>query len=112
MRAGILAGATAILVGCGASESPTGEAHGTAAAADYERGPNRGRMLRDGSFALEVTIFEDGVDPEFRVYPSIDGKPIPPGSVDLTMILTRLGDRKDRFAFQPERNFLRGQGVV
>lgn len=28
------------------------------ASGSYERGPNNGRLLRDGDFALEVTIYE------------------------------------------------------
>ena len=38
-----------------------GESQG--AAGEFERGPHRGRLLRDGDFALEVTIFETGVPP-------------------------------------------------
>ena len=55
------------LAACGQKAgAPTeGEA---AEAGSYERGPHNGRMLRDGNFALEVTIFEDGVPPEYRVY--------------------------------------------
>lgn len=34
-----------------------------AATAEFERGPHRGRMLRDGDLALEVTIFEDVGNP-------------------------------------------------
>lgn len=99
--------------GCGAGQSPAAEeGHGEEAAAEYERGPHRGRMLRDGDFAVEVTIFEDGVDPEYRVYPYLNGKPLEPGAVDLTIELGRLGGKKDRFAFKPQEDFLRGDGVV
>ena len=73
--------ACALLTGCGDS-STTNEATETeAAAADYERGPHGGRMLRNGDFALEVTIFEDGVEPEYRVYPYRDGRPLSPSEV-------------------------------
>ncbi|MFZ5619304.1 MAG: efflux RND transporter periplasmic adaptor subunit [Pseudomonadota bacterium] len=108
-----LALAVALAVGCGASQ-PGAEFAGEheEAAADYERGPHRGRMLRDGDFALEVTIFEDGVDPEYRVYPYLNDKPLDPGAVDLTIELGRLGGAKDRFAFAPQEDFLRGDGVV
>ena len=83
-----------------------------AKAGDYERGPHRGRMLRDGDFALEVTIFEDGVDPEFRVYAFKNDKPLKPAEVKLTMELGRLGGKIDRFSFTPQEDFLRGSGVV
>ena len=62
--------ACALLAGCGGSPTTneTEQPEAAAAAADYERGPHGGRMLRNGDFALEVTIFEDGVEPEYRVY--------------------------------------------
>ena len=44
------------------------------AAGDYERGPNRGRMLRDGDFALEVTIYEEGPEPLYRLYAYLKDK--------------------------------------
>lgn len=34
------------------------EAASAQASGSYERGPNNGRLLRDGDFALEVTIYE------------------------------------------------------
>src|SRR5688572_18303971 len=55
------------VVACGQRESKA-PAEPSTAATDFERGPHRGRMLRDGSFALELQIFEDGVPPEFHVY--------------------------------------------
>lgn len=83
-----------------------------AAAGDYERGPHRGRMLRDGDFAIEVTIFEDGVEPEFHLYAYKNDKPVPPTQVQATMALNRLGGRVDRFTFTPVEDYLKGSGVV
>ena len=81
-------------------------------AEDFERGPNNGRMLRDGDFAVEMTIFEDGVPPEFHVFAYWDGEPILPEEVELTVALTRLDGQIDRFAFTPQEDYLRGDGVV
>ena len=68
-----------ILAGCGGQAEPKAEAgHAAATAGEYERGPHRGRMLRDGDFALEMTIFEDGVEPEFHVYLYRKDKPLAP----------------------------------
>ena len=99
-----------LLAGCGGS--PTTNETTQAADADYERGPHDGRMLRNGDFALEVTIFEDGVEPEYRVYPYRDNKPLAPNEVGLAIELGRLGGQTDRFVFQPQEDFLRGNGVV
>lgn len=86
-------------------------AHGhdtPATAAEFERGPHRGRMLRDGDFAAEVTIYETGVPPQFRVYLFEKGKPIDPASVKLTIQLDRLGGRTDVHQFKPEGEYLAG----
>lgn len=105
--------ACGLLASCG--DKPASEAsaeHGAGPAAEYERGPHRGRMLRDGDFAVEMTIFEDGVEPEFHVYAYRGDKPLDPREVKLSVTLTRLGNRVDRFAFTPTEDYLRGQGVV
>jgi len=106
--------AVALLAGCGepSKTNETSEPAAASAAADYERGPHRGRMLRDGDFAVEVTIFEDGVDPEFHVYAYRNDKPVAPGDVQLSIELARLGGKVDRFAFTPQEAYLRGGGVV
>jgi cobalt-zinc-cadmium efflux system membrane fusion protein len=91
---------------------PMAGAETAAAAADYERGSHNGRMLRDGDFAIELAIFETGVPPEFRAWPTVAGEPVPPGQVDLEVRLTRLGNVVDVHAFGTQADFLRGQSVV
>lgn len=109
--AGVLL-ATTILSACG--ETPKAEEHGEhgEAASESERGPHGGRMLRDGDFAVEIQIFEDGVEPEFHVYAYRSDKPVAPDDVKLTIDLVRLGGKVDRFAFAPQEDYLRGGGVV
>ncbi len=79
---------------------------------EYERGPNGGRLLKDGSFAVEITIFEAGTPPQFRVFPYVDGQLINPESLDLTIELGRLGGKIDHFAFHPENTYLTSDGIV
>ena len=83
------------------------------AAATYPRGPHGGRLLSDDGLQVEVTIYETGVPPVFKVYP-LDpaGQPLPPAEVTLRIELHRLGGRIDRFAFAPEADYLLGAGVV
>lgn len=100
------------LAACGDGAATKADGHEAAAAGEYERGPHRGRMLRDGDFALEITIFEDGVEPEFRVYAYRNDKPVRPSEVKLSVELGRLGGKVDRFAFTPQDDFLRSSGVV
>lgn len=100
------------LSACGERPKPNETEGHAAKAGDYERGPHRGRMLRDGDFALEVTIFEDGVEPEFHVYAYRKDKPIAPRDVQLSIQLSRLDGEVNRFAFAPVEDYLRGGGVV
>ena len=81
-------------------------------AEDVVRGPHRGRLLRDGPFAVELAIFESGVPPEYHAWPTLDGKPVPLDQVELVVELTRLGNKLDRFTFVPQEDYLRGSDVV
>lgn len=97
------------LAACGSSSEPT-EEHGEAD--EPAKGPHNGRLLKDGDFAVEMTIFEDGVPPQFRVYPTKGGKPVDAKTVQLTVTLKRLGGEVNTFPFKPEKDYLTGQGVV
>jgi len=79
---------------------------------DYERGPNNGRMLRDGDFALEITIYETGTPPQFRVYPYLNNAPVDAATVSLTMELGRHDGQIDRFRFQANQDYLSSPTVV
>lgn len=76
------------------------------------RGPHGGRLLQQDDFAIEVTIYENGVPPEFRLYAYRDGEPLKPAEVTAQIELARLGGRRERIAFKPEADYLRGTGVV
>ncbi len=102
----LLAGAFA----CAPDDRHDGEVH--AEAGSFERGPHRGRWLQDGAFALELTIFEQGVPPEFRAFVYHDKKPIDPAGVQLEVTLRRLGDRVDPIAFAPRGDYLLGDQTV
>jgi len=94
------------------ASAPMTAAEIAATAGDYERGAHNGRMLRDGEFALELAIFETGVPPEFRAWPTLAGESVDPGVVDLEVRLTRLGDRVDTHGFNRQGDFLRGNAIV
>mgnify|MGYP003635051792 CR=1 FL=1 len=104
--------ALAVAVSACGSGGSAEKAEGEVAAGDYERGPHRGRMLRDGDFALEVTIYEDGPEPLFRLYPYLKDKPVDPRQVQAGIALTRLGPKVDRFTFAPENDYLASPGIV
>ena len=108
------------LVACGGSKPADAQAktemageagHAEAGHSDeIVKGPNGGRLLKDGDFALEVQIFEAGVPPEFRLHPSLGGKPVPPAEVQATMTLRRInglpGGITDQHSFSPKGSYL------
>lgn len=87
-------------------------AEAEAEAGEYERGPHNGRMLRDGDFALEVTIFEEGPEPLYRLYPYLNDEPVDPRQVQASIALTRLGPSVDRFVFTAAEDYLTSPTVV
>ena len=105
-----------LLTACSGSGSGTDTAtkiaHGMEAEPEPEKGPHRGRLLKDGDFTLELSIFETGVPPEFRVWVTEQDQPVKPDEVDLTVKLIRLGDRVDTIGFKPQDDFLRGDTVI
>tara|TARA_R110002110_G_scaffold147129_2_gene337535 strand:+ start:240568 stop:241806 length:1239 start_codon:yes stop_codon:yes gene_type:complete len=80
--------------------------------ADYPRGPNDGRLLESDNFAVELSIFETGVPPEFHAWPYYQGQPVPLNQVDLTVTLTRLGNELNVISFVPDGDHLRGDTVI
>lgn len=110
-----LLAALVLLAGCGSGDHPAGgSATGShsAPAEEFERGPHRGRLLRDGDFALEVTIFETGVPPQFRLYAYRGDEPLPATDWSASIELERLGGKVDRFAFRADGEHLVGDGTV
>lgn len=110
------------------TSTPTGDAHGhaadtdaaghgdephdTQAAAEPARGPHGGRLFTAGGYSLELTIFETGVEPQFRAYTYQNGKPADPAASRLTVSVQRLGREPEVFTFVKEANHLQGSGVV
>jgi len=109
-----------VIVAAGASlwllrsdAAPRGEHEEGEEAAEYPRGPRGARLLPGDDFQVEVTIYETGVEPHFRIYPlDREGRPIAPAEVTLRVELHRLGGRVDRITFVPEADYLRGEAVV
>ncbi len=94
--------------------SDDGNGHGDQASHEEEvaKGPHGGRLLVSGDFSLEMTIYETGVPPEFRLYPYINNQPAALDEVSVTIELARIDGQVDRFEFKPQQDFLRGKGVV
>ncbi len=98
------------------SRDHAGEAAGghdePAAESEGEKGSHGGRLLKDGDFALELAIAEEGIPPEFRAWFTKAGKPVAGSSVKLTVVLKRPGNVIDTYTFTPEGDYLRGNAEV
>jgi len=77
----------------------------------YPRGPHRGRLFTEGDFQFEVTIYETGVEPQFRFFAYRDGKPVPPSELNAKATVMRLG-AVQTIQFKPEADYLLGDEVV
>lgn len=86
--------------------------HDEASAAAPDTGPHGGRLLRDGAFTLELAIFDLGVPPEFRAYPSYNGQNLNPDDVELIIKLSRLGGKVDTIHFTPFDDALRSNTII
>lgn len=86
-----------------------GHDHGSdEAEAEIAEGPHHGRLLQADDLALEITIFEQGIPPEMRVYAYHNDQPLDPEAVTLTVMLNRLGGQQDLIDFMPEQDYLLG----
>lgn len=112
---GLLAAITTLsLAACGTGghgAAPAGNGHG-AAEAEFTKGPHGGRLLTDEDLGIEVTIFERGVPPEFRVYVFDEEHPIDPAALKLDIALHRFGGRVDRITFAKRDDYLLGNATV
>ena len=82
--------------------------------ADYQPdiGPRGGKLFTDNDFSVEMTIFEKGVPPQFRIYLYEKGKLLPPTAANVAITLSRLGTPSQLFKFTPEADYLLGDQIV
>jgi cobalt-zinc-cadmium efflux system membrane fusion protein len=89
-----------------------GHSHDDSAQNEPERGPRGGRLLKAGDFAVEVTIFEKGVPPQFRVFLYDEGTPLPPTTAMVAIELIRFGGKRELFELRPGGDYLTVEKTV
>jgi cobalt-zinc-cadmium efflux system membrane fusion protein len=93
--------------GCGQSPSTAPDhGHAQTEAGDFERGPHGGRLLRDEPLTVELSIFEDGMPPEFRVHATAGGQPVKPADLQVDVELHRFGGVVDQLQFAARDDYL------
>jgi len=75
-------------------------------------GPRGGSYFSDHEFGLELTIFEQGVPPQFRIYLYEKGKALPPSAAKVSIALSRLGTPIQLIHFSPEADYLLGDQAI
>jgi membrane fusion protein, heavy metal efflux system len=95
--------------GAAHAEHGAGDAH---AAGEAQKGPRGGKLFADGDFGVEVTIFETSVEPEFRLYTYLKGKPVDPAGTTATITLERLGRDPQQIQFAKVADYLKGNAVI
>jgi cobalt-zinc-cadmium efflux system membrane fusion protein len=94
-------------------------AHGAAGAVgekgtalEPKKGPHNGKLFEKDGYGLEIAIFEQDVEPEFRIYTYKSGKPLDPSASQVAVKLERLGRPPQTFKFVKEKDYLKGDAVV
>ena len=112
----IAAGAITYVIANMSSKAPDQNEHDgspqNSAPVEVVKGPNGGRLLSEGDFQVEVTIFERGIPPEFRVYAYNNQEVIDPAKFNLTIELLRFGSQVDTIGFTPRDSYLLGDKEV
>lgn len=103
--------------GGGHDHDEHGHSHGhghdeAEAESQVKKGRHGGRLLEDSSFSLEVSIFEDGVPPIFRLYGYDDDSPVAAEKLSAVVTLKRLGREPLRYTFTAEKDYLTSAQVV
>lgn len=109
-----LMGVMLLAVGCKGRgiEHSDGHDHGHHEEAPLVRGPHKGRLLSCKEFSVELSIFESGTPPQFRLYAYRDSAPISPSDVSAAVELKRLGGVTNAITFKPVSDFLESDQVV
>lgn len=82
---------------------------------EFLKGPHGGKLFTKEGFGLELIIFENEVEPEFRLYTYKDGKALAPdtqAASKLNIVLERLGRAPQTFTFVPEKDYFKGSATV
>jgi membrane fusion protein, heavy metal efflux system len=81
-------------------------------AAEIPRGPHGGKLFEKDGIAVEVTIYESGVPPEFRLYVYDQEKAVDLSHVSATIELDRVARPLEIINFSKREDYLLGDKVI
>ncbi|MAZ88952.1 MAG: acetyl-CoA carboxylase biotin carboxyl carrier protein subunit [Cellvibrionaceae bacterium] len=76
------------------------------------QGPHGGKLLRSDDLSIEVTVYENGVDPEMRLYAYHGNQTIHSDELTLEVQLARLGGEKNQLSFTREQDYWVGDQTI
>lgn len=94
------------------SNNPMPEPENSEEEAEAPRGPNGGILLEQDGFSIEVTIFEAGTPPKYRLYAYNNGVEVDPINVNANITLGRLDGEQNEFVFVAQGNYLSSDKIV
>lgn len=86
------------------------EAH--AGEEESAKGPHGGKIFHSGDYAVEISMLEQGGEPRFLLYSYLKGKPLPPTTSKISVVVTRLGRAEQPISWVAERDFLKSREII
>ena len=77
-----------------------------------QSGPHGGRLLIEGNIIAEITMYERGMPPHFRVYLYQNKTPINPALAKLVMSLVRFDGTVEKIQFEPIDGYLQSREEI
>ena len=103
---------TTAVISAGAASKTLAAKNTNNVQSEPNEGPQGGKLFTKDGFSVEVTIFEKGVPPQFRLYLYQNDEPLPPAAAKVAITLSRLGAPVQLFKFTPEADYLLSDQVV
>lgn len=79
---------------------------------EFARGPHGGKLFTKDGYSVEVTIFEQGTPPHFRLYTYQEGELLAVSASNIRMQIERLGRQPQVIDFTREGDYFRSQQVI
>ncbi|MDP3210394.1 efflux RND transporter periplasmic adaptor subunit [Methylotenera sp.] len=81
-------------------------------AKEIPKGPHAGKIFNQDGYGLEVILYKQNNNPEFRVYTYENGKPLDPSTSNVMFTINRLGHNPEKLNFVKEADYLKSDKAV
>jgi len=115
LAAGIVLAALILLTQGGQKhpQEPDATGNGTEiSGSTHQKGPHGGKLFTRNGYELEISIFEEGSEPRFRIHTYLKDKPLSPSASRVVLTLERLGRPPQRIRFMAKDDYLLSDAVI